>query len=108
MILIPVMPTLGWAIAVLLLRFVLSQMDVPTRQAYISAMVDPEERTAAAAFTNTARYVSRPVGPALSGALMQAVSVGSPFFVAGSIKAAYDIAIYLSFRRVRLPEATEA
>jgi predicted MFS family arabinose efflux permease len=104
LILIPVMPTLGWAIAVLLLRFVLSQMDVPTRQAYISAMVDPEERTAAAAFTNTARYVARPFGPVIGTALMQNVAFGAPFVVAGTLKSVYDLLLWRVFRRVPLPE----
>jgi len=107
LILLPFAPTLAVAVAVWWCRVALSQMDVPARQAYVVAMVEPDERVAAAAFTNTARYLSRPIGPAVSGALMQAVSVGSPFFVAGSIKAIYDVAIYLTFRRVPLPE-TEA
>ncbi len=107
LILVPFAPTLATAVAVWWARVALSQMDVPARQAYVVAMVEPEERVAAAAFTNTARYVSRPIGPALSGALMQAVSIGSPFIVAGTLKAVYDAAIYLTFRRVRLPEPTE-
>jgi Na+/melibiose symporter-like transporter len=104
LILIPVMPTLGWAIAVLLLRFILSQMDVPTRQAYIAAMVDPEERTAAAAFTNTARYVARPFGPVIGTALMTNVAFGAPFVVAGTLKSVYDLLLWQVFRRVPLPE----
>jgi MFS family permease len=104
LIVLPFAPTLMAAVAVWWCRVALSQMDVPARQAYVVAMVEPDERVAAAAFTNTARYLSRPIGPAVSGALMQAVSVGSPFFVAGSIKAVYDVAIYLTFRRVPLPE----
>jgi hypothetical protein len=71
-------------------------------------MVPPEERVAAAAFTNTARYVSRPMGPALSGALMQAVSIGSPFVVAGALKGAYDVAIYFIFRHVPLRDTSSA
>jgi predicted MFS family arabinose efflux permease len=102
LILLPFAPTLSLAVMVWWFRVALSQMDVPARQAYVVAMVEPEERVAAAAFTNTARYVSRPIGPAVSGILMQAVSVGSPFFVAGSIKAIYDVAIYFTFRRVPL------
>jgi predicted MFS family arabinose efflux permease len=100
------MPSLGWAITVLLTRFVLSQMDVPTRQAYIAAMVDPDERTAAAAFTNTARYVSRPFGPAIGSALMQNVAFGAPFVVAGALKSVYDLVLWRVFKRVPLPEAT--
>jgi len=106
LMLVPAMPTLGLAIAMLLLRSTLSQMDVPARQAYVVAMVDPEERTAAAAFTNTARYVARPFGAASAGALMQAVAAGAPFVVAGAVKCVYDLALYATFRRVPLPEAT--
>ena len=104
LILIPVMPTLGAAIAMLLLRSTLSQMDVPARQAYVTALVDPEERTAAAAFTNTARYVVRPFGAASAGVLMQAVAVGAPFVVAGVLKSVYDVLLFARFRRVPLPE----
>ena len=104
LILIPAMPTLGAAIAMLLLRSTLSQMDVPARQAYVSALVAPEERTAAAAFTNTARYVVRPFGAAGAGLVMQAISVGAPFVVAGALKSAYDVLLFVRFRRVPLPQ----
>lgn len=103
--LVPLMPTLPLAVAVLLLRFTLSQMDVPARQAYVVAMVDPAERTAAAAFTNTARYVVRPFGALGAGVAMQAVAVAAPFVIAGCLKAVYDLALYATFRRVPLPEA---
>ena len=103
LIMIPLMPTLELAIAMLLLRFALSQMDVPARQAYVVAMVDPEERTAAAAYTNTARYVTRPFGALGAGAVMQ-IAIGAPFVVAGSLKIVYDLLIYKKFRRVPLPE----
>jgi predicted MFS family arabinose efflux permease len=100
---IPLMPSLGLAIWLLLARFALSQMDVPARQAYVVTMVDPEERTAAAAFTNTARYVARPFGAVGAGALMQATAIGAPFLLAGGIKIVYDLLIYGTFRRVPLP-----
>jgi predicted MFS family arabinose efflux permease len=103
LMLVPAMPTLSLAIAALLARFALSQMDVPARQAYVVSMVEPEERTAASAFTNTARYVARPVGPLLGGALLR-VALGLPFVVAGGVKIAYDVALYLLFRRVPEPE----
>jgi predicted MFS family arabinose efflux permease len=79
-------------------------MDVPTRQAYIAAMVDPEERTAAAAFTNTSRFVARPFGPAIGTALMTNVAFGAPFVVAGALKAGYDLLLWRFFRRIELPE----
>jgi MFS family permease len=104
LILVPFMPTLGSAIAVLLGRFALSQMDVPTRQAYIAAMVDPSERTAAAAATNSARYVARPAGPIIGTALMR-VAFGAPWVVAGAIKCGYDVALWRVFSKVPLPES---
>ncbi len=105
--LVPFMPTLELAIAVLLARFALSQMDVPTRQAYIAAMVDPLERPAAAAFTNTSRYVARPLGPVIGTALMQNVAVGAPFVVAGAVKCVYDLLLWRTFKKVPLPGAGE-
>ena len=98
--LIPFMPGLPPAIALLLVRSVLSQMDVPTRQAYVAAMVDPDERTAAAAYTNSARYAARPLAPVAAGALTQTTFVAVPFLVAGGLKCVYDVATLLLFRRV--------
>jgi predicted MFS family arabinose efflux permease len=103
LMLVPVMPSLSPAIAVLLARFTLSQMDVPARQAYVVTMVAPEDRTAASAFTNTARYVTRPAGPFIGGAIMR-VALGAPFVVAGALKIMYDLTLYATFRRV--PEPT--
>ncbi len=97
-------PNLGVAIALLLCRVVLSQMDVPTRQAYVMALVEPGERTAAAAYTNTARYLVRPIGPLLAGAT-QTVAIGLPFVIAGTIKAAYDLILWRWFRTVSIPGA---
>ena len=104
LVLVPFMPSLGPAVAVLLLRFTLSQMDVPARQAYVVAMVDPQERTAAAAFTNTARYVARPFGAAGAGLLSQGIALGAPWVVAGALKIVYDLSLYATFRAVPLPE----
>jgi predicted MFS family arabinose efflux permease len=102
---VPLAPSLPAAIGLLLLRFALSQMDVPARQAYVLSMVHPEERTAAAAYTNTARYAARPVGPVAAGALMGHVATGAPFVAAGTIKAVYDLLLYATFRRaVPAPE----
>jgi MFS family permease len=100
LMLVPLMPTLPLAIAVLLMRFALSQMDVPTRQAYVAAMVDPEERTAAAATTNTARYVARPLGPIVGTALMRNVALGAPWVVSGALKSVYDVLLWRVFRKV--------
>jgi MFS family permease len=96
---VPLMPSVSGAVAVLLVRFSLSQMDVPARQAFIAALVEPGERTAAAAYTNTARYVGRPAGPAIAGALMERTALAAPFLAAGVLKIVYDLAIYAAFRR---------
>jgi len=73
-------------------------MDVPTRQAYVVGLVDPDERTAAAAYTNTARYVVRPVAPLIAGALLQGAWLGAPFLVAGTLKSTYDLLLWRAFR----------
>jgi MFS family permease len=104
---IPFAPSLPVAVGLLLARTCLSQMDVPTRQAYVMALVPPSERTAAAAVTNTARYVTRPVGPALAG-LLQPLGLGLPFLVAGVVKSAYDLTLWHLFRPVQLPADTAA
>jgi predicted MFS family arabinose efflux permease len=97
-------PTFGLAVALLLARYALSQMDVPARQAYVAAVVDPSERTAAAAYTNTARYVTRPLAPLLGGAALT-VALGAPFVIAGVVKIAYDVGFYAFFRRVPVSTA---
>ena len=94
-------PTLQTAIALLLARFALSQMDVPTRQAYVVAVVDPSERTAAAAYTNTARYLTRPVAPLLAGTALRA-GLGAPFLIAGALKSVYDLGLYTLLRHVHV------
>jgi MFS family permease len=101
--LIPLAPNEATAIALLLARFALSQMDVPTRQAYVAVVVDPDERVAAAGYTNTARAVVRPFGQLAAGPLLS-VSVGAPFFIAGALKCIYDVGLYRLFRGVKLPD----
>jgi len=103
LIAIPLAPNLPAAALLLLGRTALAQMDVPTRQAYVMALVDAEERTPAAAVTNTARYVVRPVGPALAG-LSQSIAFGLPFFLAGGIKSLYDVVLWRWFRTVPVPD----
>ncbi|MCA1831351.1 MAG: MFS transporter [Actinomycetota bacterium] len=100
---IPLAPTFPGALALLFARFSLSQMDVPTRQAYVVSLVDANERTAASAFTNTARYAVRPFGPALAGA-SQKIAFGMPFFIAGGVKVIYDAVLWAWFRHVPLAE----
>ncbi len=96
-------PNLAVAIALLLVRVLLSQMDVSPRQAYVMALVDPAEQTAAASVTNTARYLTRPAGPVLASAA-QSLALGFPFVIAGTLKSVYDIALWRWFRRVPLPD----
>jgi predicted MFS family arabinose efflux permease len=100
---IPFAPSLPVAVGLLLARTCLSQMDVPTRQAYVMALVPPAEWTAAAAVTNTARYVTRPAGTALAGLLQPLLGLGVPFLVAGVVKSCYDLALWRRFRAVPLP-----
>ena len=92
-------PNLASAIALLLARFLLSQADVPTRQACVMAVVEPSERTAAAAYTNTARYLTRPVAPLLAGATLRG-ALGAPFVIAGALKSVYDVGLFVLFRNV--------
>lgn len=98
-------PTFPVAVVLLFLRSLLSQMDVPTRQAYVMALVEPDQRTAAAGYTNTARYLVRPLGPVLAGA-GQGLFFGLPFLAAGTIKAIYDLVLWRWFRGIDLPEDT--
>ena len=100
---IPLAPSFEVAIVLLLGHAVLSQMDVPARQAYVAELVDPAERTAAAGYTNAARHLARPAGPILATASM-GLAAGLPFLIAGGLKVVYDLALYFTFRRVRLGE----
>lgn len=100
--LIPLTGSLRLAIGLLLIRATLSQMDVPTRQAYVVSVVGPGERTAAAAYTNSARYVVRPAGAALAGSVMGGIGLAAPFLLAGGLKIIYDLLLWASCRRVTL------
>src|SRR5262249_49004557 len=105
LMLVPLMPTLSLAVLVLLLRFSISRMDVPTRQSYTVAIVNPDERSAAGGFTGVARTAGAAVSPLLAGFLFARPSLASvPFFVAGALKIVYDVLLYFSFRRLRPPE----
>ena len=96
-------PTFAVAVVLLLARTCLSQMDVPTRQALVMQVVEPSERTAAAAVTNAARYTVRPFGPLVGGVLQQ-VTLGLPLLVAGVVKAGYDLALWRWSRRLPHPD----
>lgn len=102
--LVPFMPTLAWAVGLLLARSALSQMDVPTRSSYVMAVVSPGERAAAASITAVPRSLASAVGPVLAGYLLSVSSFGWPLLLAGAIKIVYDLMLLAMFRRVRPPE----
>jgi MFS family permease len=104
LVLVPLMPTLPLAIAMLLARFSISQMDVPTRQAYTMALVAPAERSAAAGVTGIARAVGASLSPIVAGPLYASASLASvPFFLSGGLKIVYDLLVWATFRKVELP-----
>jgi predicted MFS family arabinose efflux permease len=105
LILIPLMPTLPLATLMLLIRFSISQMDVPTRQSYVMAVVDPDERSAASGITGVARTIGAALSPLFAGMLFGHPSLISvPFFIAGSLKIAYDLLLFRAFRSVKPPD----
>jgi MFS family permease len=104
LMLVPLMPSLPLAIAVLLARFSISQMDVPTRQSYTMAVVEPDERSAAAGVTSIARSVGAALSPSIAGSLLGASLMSLPFFMAGGLKIIYDLALYFNFRAMPPPE----
>ena len=98
LLLVPMMPNLPLAIAVLLARFSISQMDVPTRQSYTMAVVAPEERSAAAGITGVARTIGSAISPVFVGFLFARPGlINLPFYIAGSLKIVYDLLLYRSF-----------
>jgi MFS family permease len=103
LMLVPLMPTLPLAIGVLLLRFSISQMDVPTRQAYTMALVTPAERSAAAGVTGMARTVGAALSPLIAGPLFASAALaGLPFLISGGLKIVYDLAIWKVFSKVKV------
>lgn len=98
------MPSLGWAIALLLARSALSQMDVPTRTSYVMAIVPPDERPAAVSVTSVPRSFASALGPVIAGSLLGASSFGWPLVLAGSLKIAYDLMLLYTCRNIRPPE----
>ena len=105
LILVPLMPDLRLAIIVLLLRFSISQMDVPTRQSYTMAIVRPEERSAAAGVTGVARTTGAALAPVFAGYLFSKPGwIDVPFFLAGGLKIVYDLLLYRAFVRLPPPE----
>ena len=98
LLLVPFSPNLVWAVALLLARFALSQMDVPARQAYIVSIVPPGERAGAVAMTGAVRGVAMAFGPTLAGIAIGAAAFGLPFLAGGGLKVAYDLALFAGFR----------
>ena len=105
LMLIPLMPTLPLASLMLLLRFSISQMDVPTRQSYTMAVVAPDERAAASGITGVARTTGAALSPLFAGLLFARPSlVDVPFYIAGTLKIAYDLLLFFAFRSLEPPE----
>ena len=105
LMLVPLMPNVWLAVALLLIRFSISQMDVPTRQSYTMAVVAPDERSAASGITTIARSIGAAFAPALSGQLLAIPAlVSAPFFIAGGLKIVYDLVLFQQFRAHRPPE----
>jgi MFS family permease len=108
LMLIPFMPSLSLAVGLLLLRFSISQMDVPTRQSYTMAVVAPDERSAAAGLTAIARSVGSTISPALTGLFFSISALFNlPFFLCGGLKIIYDLLLYREFRAVKPPEEAQ-
>jgi len=104
LLLVPLMPNLELTVVVLLARHLLSQLDVPTRQSYTMAVVDPNERAASAGIMSVARNVGAAIAPLFTGTVLAAPSLGLPFLLAGGLKIVYDLLIFALFRNLRPPE----
>jgi MFS family permease len=101
---VPIAPSFGVAAALFLVREGLVEMDVPTRQSYVLAIVRPEERTFAAGATLLVRTLGWAAGPAVAGWAMDRYGLGAPLVAAAALKIAYDVALWISFRGLRPPE----
>jgi len=97
-------PSFQIAVVIYLARMALSQMDVPTRQSYIVAIVNENERVAAAGITNTSRNVAQSISPSLAGFVIQGLSLSAPFVFGGILKIAYDIGVFVNFRKIKPPD----
>jgi MFS family permease len=107
LVLVPLMPALPLAVLVLFLRFSISQMDVPTRQSYMMAVVAPDERSAAAGISGVAKTIGASLAPVFVGLIFARPQlVNLPFFIAGTLKIAYDLLLYRGFVAIRPPEET--
>jgi MFS family permease len=105
LMMVPLTPSLPLAILLLLLRFSISQMDVPTRQSYAMAVVSPDERSAASGVTAIARSIGAALSPSLTGVFLSIPALlSAPFLLSGGLKIIYDLLLYRSFRRLKPPE----
>jgi MFS family permease len=104
LLLVPLMPNLELAVVMLLIRNLLSQLDVPTRQSYTMAVVDPDERAASAGILSVARNAGAAIAPLFTGPILTVPSLGFPFLLAGGLKIIYDLWIFAVFRKVKPPE----
>ncbi|MDL5501933.1 MAG: hypothetical protein QSU88_01840, partial [Candidatus Methanoperedens sp.] len=103
LMLIPFAPDFYLAVILLLLRQLLSEMDVPPRQSYVVAVVKPEEKSIATSSTNLAKILASSVGPAIAGKVLL-LTAFSPFVIGGSLKIIYDVILYFNFRNLKPPE----
>lgn len=106
LILVAFAPIFPIALGLYLARMSISQMDVPTRQSYIVAIVNDKERTTAAGITNTSRNIAQAVSPSITGMIVQSLWLSAPFVIGGILKIAYDIGLYVNFRKIKPAEET--
>jgi Major Facilitator Superfamily len=104
LIAVPFAPNFSSAAALLLARESLVEMDVPTRQSYVMAIIEPQERTFAAGLTNLSRNIFWAVASGLSGVLMQSLTFSAPLIAGGGLKISYDVFLYRKFRHIKPPE----
>lgn len=107
LVLLAFAPTLEIAIVFYMIRMALSQMDVPTRQSYIVAVVEEDERTAAAGITNLSRNTAQAISPSITGYIIAVLSLSAPFIIGGLLKIIYDITLYINFRKIKPSEEEE-
>jgi MFS family permease len=105
---VPLVPTPALAVIFFLGREALVEMDVPTRQSYIMAVVQPHERTFASGVSNLTRSMARAITPSFAGYLMQSLALAAPLYLGGGLKIVYDLLIYRAFRRLKPPEEQTA
>lgn len=104
LVLVAFASTFPIALGLYLARMSISQMDVPTRQSYLVAIVREEERTAAAGITNTSRNIAQAVSPSITGVIIQSLWLSAPFVIGGVLKIVYDLGLYANFRKIRPSE----